>query len=350
MGTISETAISQRKERWRRFYQPEGKGRLLLVRLADNAPPRPLPHPDRRQQRIEWAWQRYEAQLERLAWLDDDSLPHLDVYTGTEIFAAAFGCPVHRTEENMPFALPLIQRAGQVASLQVPSLDCPGLEMLFGMADELRQRAGPEALLKLVDIQSPMDIAALIWEKTSFYPALLEEPEAVRELAAKVKELLVAFLEEWFSRYGTEFVAHYPDYYMPAGITLSEDEIGAVSAETYAELFHPELVELSQRFGGIGLHCCAHARHQWAGLEAIPGLKLLNLVQPPEVLERAYAHFAVGQMHSWCGEGEVLDWAAQLPPRSRVVLQAPAQTRQEAEALVERFRTHFAAPAAQKGS
>ncbi|MBM3277510.1 MAG: hypothetical protein FJY95_05445 [Candidatus Handelsmanbacteria bacterium] len=341
MADSGATLIAQRKERWARFYQPSHRGHLLLIRLAEEVPPRPLPHPDRRGERVEWAWQRYQAQLERLAWLEDDSLPHLDVYTGTEIFAAAFGCPVHRPEDQMPFALPLIRRASQVSSLRVPSLDEPGLALLLGMADELRARAGPRALLKLVDIRSPMDIAALIWDKSSFYAALLEAPEAVRELAAKVKELLTAFLDEWFARYGREYLAHYPDYYMEGGITLSEDEIGAVGPQVYAELFHPELVELSGRYGGIGVHCCAHARHQWAGLASLPELRLLNLVQPPPVLASAYGYLAAraGQMHSWCGDGDVLTWAESLPAGSRVVLQAPAANLREAEALVERFRS-----------
>ena len=38
-----------------------------------------------------------------------------------------------------------------------------------------------------------------------------------------VKELMFEFLDEWFRRYGPSFMAHYPAYYMPNGITMSED-------------------------------------------------------------------------------------------------------------------------------
>jgi hypothetical protein len=47
-------------------------------------------------------------------------------------------------------------------------------------------------------------------------------------LAVKVRALLVAFFDEWFKRYGTTFVAHYPDYVMHGGLTLSVDEVGAI--------------------------------------------------------------------------------------------------------------------------
>lgn len=109
---------------------------------------------------------------------------------------------------------------------------------MFGIADELLERSGREALMGLPDIQSPMDIAAMIWNMKDFSIALMEEPKAVRE--------------------------------------LSVDEIGSVSEEVFVDLFMNELCELSLRFGGIGIHCCASARHQWENLAALPGLKLIN--------------------------------------------------------------------------
>jgi hypothetical protein len=289
-------------------------------------------------QRIEWVWSNYQRQLARLAWLNDDALPHLDCSSGTEIFAESFGCRVERPADDMPFARPLISSAGQVARLRVPSLDHPALAAQFAIADELRRR-DPTALLRLPDIQSPMDIAALIWDKTDFYLALLESPAAVRELAGKVQQLLTAFLDEWFGRYGRAFIAHYPDYYMPWGVTLSEDEVGCVDPATFESLFLPELASLAQRYGALGMHCCANARHQWAGFLRIPNLRLLNLVQPPEVIRDAYRFFAphVAQWHSQSFAGDPATWPDQIVPCARVVLETTVQSRAEAIALAERW-------------
>ena len=212
--------------------------------------------------------------------------------------------------------------ADRTASTGSPELSTSTLAPLFDMADELKARGGDDAAVKLIDVQSPMDIAALIWDKGTFYMALIEEPEAVRELAAKAGELLTAFLDEWFGRYGREFVAHYPDYYMPGGITLSEDEIGAVNEAMFDELFLPELVALSERYGQIAIHCCAHARHQWDGLLRVPNLRLLNLVQEEDVLRDAYKFFATKttQMHSWPGTGDAWTFPEMYPADSRVVI------------------------------
>lgn len=59
-------------------------------------------------------------------------------------------------------------------------------------------------MLCLPDVQTPMDIAALIWDKNYFFAAMIEEPEAVKELAHKVSRLYFAFFDEWFRRYGAE--------------------------------------------------------------------------------------------------------------------------------------------------
>ena len=177
-----------------------------------------------------------------------------------------------------------------------------------------------------------MEIAALIWEKTAFFAAMIDAPEAVRALAHKIHDLLVAFLDEWFSRYGTNYVAHYPDYYMPRGLTLSEDEVGSVSSDMFQEFFLPELNELSGRYGGLGIHSCANARHQWENFLKVRDLMLLNLVQGSDVLREAYAFFGphTAQMHGWHGDGSPAKSMASYPTGARVVVEVTADTREQA--------------------
>lgn len=343
MGLSEAAGIDARLARWRAFLNPVESSPprfLFLVRCGQDEPARPLLWPEHRQARVEWAWSLYRHQCDRTGWLADDAVPSLSVATGTEIFAEAFGCRVQRPADNMPFALPLIRSAGEVAGLRVPELSSSSLAYLFEMADELRSRVGPEALLRLVDLQSPMDIAALIWEKSDFLASLLLAPEAVRELAAKVSELLVAFLDEWFHRYGTRYVAHYPDYVMDGGLTLSEDEVGAVSAAAFEGFFAGELATLSTRYGGIGIHCCAHARHQWGHFRQVPGLRLINLHQPHAVLTEAYPFFGPGivQLHyGFERPGPVESWPSLHPPDRRVIYEVAAAGPEEARSLADRF-------------
>jgi len=328
--------LAARQQRWERFLKPETPpGFLFLIRWTDPELPEWVAlWPALRKERVECLWKTYRRHQDRAAWLDDDFIPCFKMITGTEIFAEAFGCPVHRPNDTMPSARPLIHSASEVAGLKVPELSGSSLAYLFDMADELHRR-DPEAVFQLVDVQSPMDIAALIWEKASFCVGLVEAPEAVKELAEKVRALLTAFLDEWFRRYGTRYMAHYPDYFMNGGMTLSEDEVGIVSPDMFEEFFLPELAALSNRYGGLGMHCCANSRHQWANFKKIPGLRLLNLVQPPEVVKEAFQFFADGpaQMHgATVTSGPVETWPDQYPANARVVIEVPVKTQEEAVA------------------
>lgn len=339
------SSVAARRRRWDNFLAPEaGPGFMFIIRWADaDAPGAPPPHwPEKAKERIEYKWQAYQRALERIGKVNDDALPYLDMLTGTEIFAEAFGCSVTRPAGTNPFAQPLISDAGEVARLRVPELSRSSLGYLFDMADELRRRA-PDALVRMVDIQSPMDIAALIWNKTAFFMAMVDNPEAVRELSDKVYTLLTAFLDEWFRRYGRNFVAHCPDYYMPQGITLSEDEAGSVNEEMFENFFLPELQRLSDRYGGLGMHCCAAARHQWPHFRNVRGLRLLQLANPPQhkdYIVPAFAFFAktCALWKEWHPAGPMETWPDQWPRNARVALDIPAKDVDEAARLADQLQ------------
>ena len=330
--------IQDRKQRWCRVMAGEPNPRhLLMVRYEPDVVPWAFPLSNNIPQRIDRAWIMYEQAMKRLEWLEDDSIPWLDCLSGTEIFAEAFGCNVHAPDNDMPFALPLVETPEDAEKVRIPSLDAPPLRRMFDMADKLAQRAGPGVLVRPPDIQSPMDTASLIWNKTNMFFAMVETPEVVKELAFKVRQLLTAFLDEWFRRYGREFIAHCPEYYMPYGITLSEDEIGMVNTEMFDEFFLPELTYLSEHFGQIGIHCCADSKHQWDGFRKIPNLRFLNLKR--ELHEAAYRFFGNTTIIQQHGQSAEEDWDRVIRdnPEARLYIDVKAKSREEALRLVEKY-------------
>jgi hypothetical protein len=315
-------------------------------------PPSPPLWPDKARARIEHRWAEYEIMCRKAELVDDDMVPFLNNITGTEIFAEAFGCQVHRPDDTNPFALPLIHSATEAEGITTPEVSTSSLVYLFDIADELYRRGGPDAVMKPVDIQSPMDIVALIWEKADLFCAMIETPDAVKALAAKVKTLLVDFLDEWFKRYGTTFVAHYPDYVMHGGITMSVDEVGAINSEMFCEFFRDELIALAEHFGGLGIHCCADARHQWGNFRQLPGLKVMNHNAPPARNAREYLLDAVkfygdtvAQVPvGWTPDGPPETWPTQVPEGTRVVLNVQAEDAHTAAAVAARLQEVRGAP------
>lgn len=340
-----QVSIQRRKQRWLDFYDlTRPPTSLFLIRCLDTLPERPLPHPQNMAARMDWIWRKFEQQLDQLTWLEDDTLPFLDLYTGTEIFATAFGCPTYYPENDMPYVLPRIEAAEEVAGLALPDLNGPSIAPVFQMAADLRGRAhdkiGQAALLHMVDLQSPMDVAAMIWDKTRFYPAMIQSPEAVHALAGQVRRFMILFLDEWFARFGREFIAHYPDYYLPQGVSLTEDGVGAISGKMFNAFFMPEIEALSTRYGGVGIYSCANARHQWNNFKKVSGLRMLNLFQPAEVIREAVPFFAEGtpQWLSVAWDGPPWTWPQQAPAGARMVYEIFVNSREEALETSRRMR------------
>lgn len=113
---------------------------------------------------------------------------------------------------------------------------------------------------------------------------------------------------------------------MPDGVTLSEDELGMVSPAMFDRFFLPRLARMAERYGALGIHGCANARHQWPGFQRIPGLRLLNLCQPDDVVRDAYGVFTpqVAHMHlAWTPEGDETTWMDGMPEGARCVFSNP---------------------------
>lgn len=347
---MMNSTIRERLAKWNAFVEGQTGAFMFHVNFPlpeeeAKLPPAVLPWPNLVTQRIERAWAQYEIMCRKAERVGDDRVPFLNNITGTEIFAEAFGCTVHRADDANPFALPFIHTAAEADRIKPPELSRSTLAYLFDIADELHRR-DLDAVMKPVDIQSPMDIVALIWEKKDLFCAMIESPDAVKALAEKVRAVLVAFFDEWFGRYGTTFVAHYPDYVMHGGITVSVDEIGAVDAAMFREFFRDELIALSDHFAGLGIHCCADARHQWENLRALPRLKVINHNVPPtrdahEYLPDALRFYGkeVAQMPvGWVPDGAPDTWPAQFPDGARVIFEVQTDNAVKAAALADHLQ------------
>jgi hypothetical protein len=334
--------IATRKKRWSRFLDAAGPQYMYLIHYDETPPPPELLRHDRFSELTDHARREFEKLLRRMEWLDEDRVPcpnALNHLTATEVFPQAFGCRVHFPENHMPCALPLVTTAAEASKLIVPRWEDTRLGEIFRTALRLQDEYGKDATFKLPDIQSPMGTAALIWEKSAFFIAMIEEPEAVKELAAKTKTLLFSFMDEWFRTFGKGFVTHWPHVYMPYGLSLSEDEIGSVSPQMFCEFFLPDLIEISERYGALSIHCCAYSVCHWDGFLKIPNLQFMDFAPKwcGASVQELYRYFA-NHAALYCAHGISLkpgEDFTQFPKNARLATSVHAATKDEALRLAE---------------
>lgn len=247
---------------------------------------------------LDWGEEHYRLAYEHHAKGLDDNVPSGFVHTGTELFAAAFGCPVEQPSGSLPFALPCVETSRDADRVRVPELDAPPLDRVWAYAEGLRARLGPDAPIRVPDMQSPFDIAALIWRKEEMFYAMHDEPESVLRLVDLCCDFLIAFLAEYERRLGPVNLMHFPFIFAPReiGAWVSEDEAGALSPEAFERFCLPSLIRLSQAMGGFNFHCCADADHQWPHFLKVPELHGVNRVFTHSPTEPSIAAFSGGQV------------------------------------------------------
>jgi methionine synthase II (cobalamin-independent) len=129
---------------------------------------------------------------------------------------------------------------------------------------------------------------------------------------------------------------------MPFGITISEDEIGAVSSDMYKEFFEKELHEFSERYGQIGIHCCANAKHQWGNLKNVPNLRLINIGKnEPQAYESIEFFRNVCAQHPMVYGDPIEFGRFNNPGEIHAVQQVIVRTKEEAIDAVRKFNEGF---------
>jgi hypothetical protein len=265
--------------------------------------------------------------------------------TNTGLFAAAFGCPIHVYEgqQTNAAARPIVNSPEEADRLPQPTLDAPTLARVMELARLLRRELGPEAPIGVPDIQSPFDIAAIIWNKEDLFPSMIEAPEAVHRLVDKCHRLLTSFLKTFQREIGEVNFCHCPYAWAPPelGCWLSEDEAGSMNTAMFEAFCLPTLNALSDTFGGLFMHCCATADHQYEGFRKIRNLRGLNRVfqkpGPRPAIDTFSGHTVF--MQAWMDETTMNAMLDMAHPDTRFLFNLPGGKLEEAVPLLERMRT-----------
>lgn len=346
---LDHNSIQARKKRWLDLQKPDARPGFVfeiknIKELADEPPVRPLLRPDLKQERIDWGVKVYDYWIERAKWLHDDFVPGVMCVTGTDIFGQALGCDVHYAEIANPCAIPNIMNSSDAAKVTVPELSNSTLAYLFDMAEEIASRIDHYDVYLTPDLQSPMDIVAMMWDKSTLFLEMIDNPQAVKDLAHKCETLLINFIDEWIKRFGRCMKGPCSQGVIENAIKMSVDEVGAVNKQMFDEFFLGELETLSNRYGGMGIHCCADAPHQWENWKKVPGLKMLNLHKPTkrtnDYCRDAYKYFADTclQCHiGWMPEGPVETWLDQYPDNARFQIAIDVDTKAEAIEICDKL-------------
>ncbi len=295
---------------------------------------------------IPWVVENYRRQVASLERHRDDSVPQARLSTGTQLYAQAFGCKVHIPPDSLPCAVPLVGSAAEADKLDAPDIwktEC--LYRVFELGRAVQRELGKDVDLGICDMQTGFDTACLVWDKTDFLCAMALDPEPVKRLSAKCARLLKTFLTELRREFPTMSPCHCPGNWVPPhlGPWVSNDEAGAMSTDMFEEFCMPELNDLSDTFGSLGMHCCADAEHQFPGFKKIRGFYGFNRVQSKRGYLPILEHFSgpTAPVHclAWISDEALEQLVTRAPAGTRFVFVHSGPDDETADAWLARGRT-----------
>jgi hypothetical protein len=265
-----------RGERLRRFHDPAGDERLLVIQ-------RPPAKIWGACNTVDTIVRNNLAHLDAcvgMAWSDD--LPYLEPWIGTGVFANAFGCEYVFRDFDAPHTHYACHTVEEALALPPPDWRrAPIMSMVLATIDALKEATQGRIPISLTDTQSAFDTATLVMDASEFFIACYTEEAAVLAFMQRINELIIAFSQAQIERIGDGLVAR-PGHIMTgapflSGISISDDNLAVSSPEVNARISLPSNAELAAAFGGLAIHSCGTWTHTMAAAAAIPGVTMLDM-------------------------------------------------------------------------
>ena len=221
---------------------------------------------------------------ERVLTLPGDMIPIFWPDYGTVALASTFGGELRREGDGANIWIkPVLVSLDEVKNLEPPN-PISGLVLKeFEACRKWRDVAGGTIPVSFPDIQGPVNIASMLIDTTELICGMYEKPEAVHRLLRLCTDVIISVVEAYRKEFG-ELLAPitWPHVWFPQryGITLTQDSIPILSPKLYREFELPLVREISERLGGVYIHCCGEFEHVLEEVKEIPNLRGVDHAYP----------------------------------------------------------------------
>jgi hypothetical protein len=213
-----------------------------------------------------------------------DTLPNLEPWFGTGIFAEAFGCKYFSRESECPAVYYAYHSIDEIRKIQKPKIsDGIFFKMVLEAIDYFKDKTNGRLPICITDTQSASDTASLILDASEFFIACYTHPEVVKRFLNIINELIIEFSQKQVELIGDCLVL--PGRILSSsinanhggkGITIADDNLAVSSPKLNAEYFLPLDDKLGEVFGGVAIHSCGNWGHTMPLLLQMKNLTMVD--------------------------------------------------------------------------
>ena len=206
----------------------------------------------------------------------DDTIQALHpIGSSTGWLTEVFGGETVWFHHRPPYPHPVIHEVAQIDRLRPNFAGSPLYQAAIEHMRYYHRIVGDRIPIGPPDLQSPIDVASMIFDYTQLIYAMIDEPAKVHSLMRMITETMIeachAFRQEM-----TDYPMSHFNWWLPRGIFMSDDLQAVLNAELYREFAVPYAEMLAREFGGVALHSCGRILHNIDNVASIKGLIVFN--------------------------------------------------------------------------
>jgi hypothetical protein len=232
--------------------------------------------------------------------LPSDTLPHLNPWFGTGMYAEAFGCEYFWRKGTSPACHYKYHHIDEIRDIEKPNISQGKIfKMALSAIDYFKEKTNGKLPMCFSDTQSPSDIATLVLDAVEVFTSYYTEPETMHQFHTIITELVIEFSKLQMKSIG-DCIAK-PGQVMsscgskPFGISLSDDNLAVCSPKINEEFLLPYDDMIGAAFGGVALHSCGDWGHTMPLLTKMKHVKMIDCAlsgdpkpTPPELIRDAF--------------------------------------------------------------
>src|SRR3989339_290934 len=198
-----------------------------------------------------------------------DTLPNLEPWFGTGIYAEAFGCKYYWREGDCPAVHYAYHNIEEIQEIQKPEISSGKMfAMVLKAIEYFKDKTSGKLPICMTDTQSASDTATLVLDASEFFISCYSNPKVVKRFLNTINELIIEFSRKQVELIGDCLVL--PGRIISSsinanlggkGITIADDNLAVSSPQLNAEYFLPLDDKIGEAFGGIAIHSCGNWGH-----------------------------------------------------------------------------------------
>lgn len=219
--------------------------------------------------------------FEKALDIKSDSLPYLEPWFGTGLYANAFGCEYFWRQGDSPACHYKYKKIEDIFDVPTPDISQnPIFKMVLDAIEYFKDKTQSKLPICITDTQSPHDTATMIVDACEVFMASYSCPDQLRDFLQKITDLVIEFSNKQAGLIGEcmsspgHLMSHSGTFL--EGMSISDDNLAVASPAVNKDFLLPFDEQIGKAMGSLALHSCGRWSHTMPEVAKMQSVKMID--------------------------------------------------------------------------